>query len=264
MARKIQGIDFPVLLVEVDTTGVSLEDHVIHVVAVLVQQGQEGEVLVEDAYAGFQQPGRESTKEAFRAHGIGMGRLEGQSLDIQRLGDLVSRATSIVSRSPRFNAKKLHALVPECLDKRWYPYPYQIQNWRWEHFPASTRMSIMCGEAENDGYGRVHPLSELASIDARTYELVFGEGGPPEVSVKFGRRKNVGSFPEALLKCVVGDSYRFHGKEGYDFITAYCGSGDADRERAFRLATTPSNLELVGRSATLMRIDGPTYIIQED
>ncbi len=264
MAKKVQGIDFPVLLVELDTTGVSREDGVIHAVAVLVQQRQGGEVVVGDAYVGFQQPERESTAEAFEAHGIGRERLNGKSLDISRLSELVGRAASIVSRSPTFSAKKLHTLAPECLNKRWYPYPYQVQNWRWEHFPASTRMAIMCGEVENDGYGRVHPLSELASIDARSYELVFGEAGPPEVSVTFGRRKIVGSFPEALLKCVVGDSFRFHGKEGYDFITAYCGSGDAERERAFRLAPTHSNLELVGRWASLVRVDGTIYRIKED
>lgn len=260
MARN-KPIDFPVLLVECDTTGVTRDDPIIHIMCVLVDKGQDGNAHPAATYTGYQEVATPSSEEAFRAHGISNERLKGESLDLEQIRGLIAQAGSIVSRSPRFNAKKLHALVPQCLEKRWFPYPHRIQNWRWEHFPAVARMAIMCGEVENDGYGTIHHLSELLKIEASSYEVVFDEDGPPTLTVKFGRRKVLECFPEALLKCVEGDRFRFHGKEGYDFITAYCDSGDAYRDRAFRLQTTPSNLALAGTWAYLQKIKGNEYVI---
>lgn len=260
MARN-KPIDFPVLLVEADTTGVTREDPIIHVMCVVVEKGENGKAHPAAMYAGYQEVARPSSEEAFKAHGIPDERLKGESLDVEQIRGLVAQASSIVSRSPRFNAKKLHALVPECLEKRWFLYPHRIQNWRWKHFPAETRMAIMCGEVENDGYGTIHHLSELLKIEASSYEVVFDEDGPPTLAVKFGRRRVLECFPEALLKCVEGDRFRFHGKEGYDFITAYCDSGDAYRDRAFRLQTTSSNLALSGTWADLQKIKGNEYVI---
>jgi hypothetical protein len=125
-------------------------------------------------------------------------------------------------------------------------------------------MEVMIGNTESFGYGRCHPLSELLDIDAEQYSLVFDEDGPPEVSVRFGSRKVLCGFAEALLKCAVGTPFRLHGKEGYDFITGYCNDGPAFRERAFRLANTPSNLELVENhplDVYLQRIEGLTYFL---
>lgn len=262
MARN-KPIDFPVLLVEADTTGVTRDDPIIHIMCVLVEKGADGKVQTAAMYTGYQKVARPSTEEAFKAHGIPEERLKGEKLDVDQIRAMVAQAGSIVSRSPRFNAKKLHALVPECLEKRWYAYPNVIQNWRWEHFPAVVRMSIMCGQVENDGYGRVHDLSELLSIDARLYEAVFDENGPPKLTVKFGRRKVLECFPEALLKSVKGGRFRLHGKDGYDFITAYYDLGDLHSVRAFRLKNTPSNLALSGTWAYLLEINGNEYVIGE-
>jgi len=260
MARN-KPIDFPVLLVEADTAGVIRNDPIIHIMCVLVEKGEDGKAYPAAAYTGYQEVDKLSSEEAFKAHGISNERLKGERLDLEQIRGLVAQAGSIVSRSPRFNAKKLHALVPECLEKRWFPYPHRIQNWRWKHFPAVARMAIMCGQVENDGYGTIHHLSELLRIEANSYEVVFDEGGPPTLTVKFGRRKVLECFPEALLKCVEGARFRFHGKEGYDFVTAYCDSGDANRDRAFRLQTTPSNLALSGSRAYLQKIKGSEYLI---
>ncbi|WP_225765968.1 hypothetical protein [Stenotrophomonas sp. Marseille-Q4652] len=258
---KTRSIDFPVLLVEADTTGVTPDDPIIHIMCVLVEEAQDGKLRPAAAYTGYQEVQRLSSKEAFKAHGIPNERLKGERLDLEKIRGLIAEAGSIVSRSPRFNAKKLHALIPECLEKRWFPYPHRIQNWRWEHFPAMARMAIMCGEVANDGYGTFHHLTELLKIDARSYEVVFDEDGPPKLTVKFGRRKVLECFPEALLKCVEGDRFRFHGKKGYDFVTAYCDSGAANRSRAFRLQTTPSNLALSGNWAYLRKIEGDEYLV---
>lgn len=103
-------------------------------------------------------------------------------------------------------------------------------------------MAVLLGEVKSFGYGRRHLLTELLTIPLDSHTLVFDEDGPPQVNVRFGRRKVLEGFPEALLKCVVGTRFRLHGAENYDFITAYCQDGAAYRERAFRLATTPSNL----------------------
>lgn len=258
---KIQAIDFPVLLVEADTTGVTREDPIIHIACVLVDKGDSGQTIPSVVYTGYQEVTRTSTDDAFKAHGILPERLIGEQLDVSLIRSLVERAESIVSRNPRFNAKKLQALAPECLEKRWFPYPHRIQNWRWQHFPAIARMAIMCGEVENDCYGKTHELSELLNIDVSSYELVFDEEGPPQLTVKFGRRKVLECFPETLLKCIPGDRFRFHGKEDYDFITAYCDSGNAYRERAFRLQNTPSNLALSGTWVYLKQIKGREYML---
>lgn len=256
-------IALPALLIELDTTGVSREDSVIHLVCRLVNQGDDSLRTV-DAYSGYQFSDRPSSPEAFSVHGLSEDALRGKQLDVSRLRGLVSTAGCIVSRHPRFTAKKLHALVPECLDKRWYEYPARIQGFPGRPFPANERMDVLVGDVESFGYGRHHHLKELFDIDAERYTLVFDEDGPPEVSVKFGRRKVIGGFAEALLKCSVGTRFRLHGKEGYDFITGYCSDGPADRERAFRLANTPSNLELVRNNhldVFLERVDGLTYFL---
>lgn len=261
MKKKGKYIEFPVLLAEIDTTGLNRDDPAIHCALVLIKQGEDGEIQICDTYNGFQDTDKEITPEAFTVHGITKAQLHGQRFDMQKISILVTQAKSIVSRSPQFNARKLHALAPECLKKRWYPYPHKIQNWHWQHFPALARMAIMCGHIENENYGRAHPISDLKEIPYSFYEPVFDENGPPDITVNIGRRKVVGQFPKTLLKCVAGDKFRFHGHEGYDFITAYCCSGDADRDRAFRLATTPSNLELTNKFATLKSINGNIYNI---
>lgn len=259
-----QQISFPALLVELDTTGVRREDRPIYIVCKLVDQSEDGQLVVAASYAGFQQPDHPSTPEAFAVHGLTEDLLRGKQLDLTNLRELVGSAACVVSRNPKFTARKLHAFIPECLDKRWYEYPSRIQGYPGARFPANERVEIMIGNAESFGYGRRHPLAELLHIDAERYDLVFDEEGPPEVSVRFGRRKVLGGFAEALLKCTVGTPFRLHGKEGYDFITGYCNDGPAFRERAFRLANTPSNMELVDNhhlDVYLERIEGLTYFL---
>lgn len=261
---RIQKIPLPVLLVELDTTGISREDHLIHVVCRLVDKTESGPPEVVAEYSGQQYSERPSTIEAFAVHGLTRHALLGKELDLRRLRELVASSACIVSRNPKFTAKKLHALVPECLNRRWYEYPARIQGYPGAHFPANERMEVLIGNVESFGYGRRHPLSELLAINAEQYTLVFDEGGPPEVSLRFGRRKVLGCFADALLKCEVGARFRLHGAEDYDFITGYCNDGPAYRERAFRLSTTSSNLELVRNQQLdvyLDRIDGLTYFL---
>lgn len=255
-------IRWPLLLVELDTTGVQREDEVIHVAAALVDHIPDGKPTIVDAYYGFRESPRPCTPEALAYHGLTAERLRGQAIDLGRLRDLVGRAGTLISRNPRFTARKLHALVPACLDKRWYEYPYRIQGPPGEIFPADARLEVLLGRRESFGYGRLHPLSLLAQIDAEDYILVFDEDGPPSVSVRFGRRKVLEGFAEALLKCEPGTRFRLHGQPGYDFITGYCHDGPAFRERAFRLAPTPANFELVDRhhlDVYLERVTGLTY-----
>ncbi|WP_157753811.1 hypothetical protein [Lysobacter capsici] len=247
---------------ELDTTGVSREDLVIQVVCELVDWADGGWLQAVESYRGLRSVDRSSTPEALAVHGLSEDVLLGNKLELALLHNLVERAACLVSRHPRFTAKKLHSLVPACLGKRWYEYPAHIQGYPGATFPATERMSVMAGRAESFGYGRRHQLSELLDIDGEQHVLVFDEEGPPEVSVRFGRRKVLGGFAEALLKCEVGTRFRLHGKEGYDFITGYCNDGPAYRERAFRLATTPSNLELVSDrhlDIYLKQIEGMTY-----
>ncbi len=262
---KKTRIAFPVLLIELDTTGVEREDRPIHVVAWLADRTETGDVIIVAKYAGFQEPDRPSTQIARQYHGISDEILRGQEMPLARLRHVVSKAASIVSRSPRFTAKKLHALVPDCLGKPWYAFPDSIQNWTKGPFSANERMKIMTGQVENVGVGRCHSLSELLKMDERAYELVLDEDGPPTVTVKLGRRNVLEAFPEAMLACRVGTRFRLHGKDGYDFITGYCeAEGPAFRQRAFRLANTPANLALATGSdkwVYLNRIEGLTYYL---
>ena len=233
-------------------------------VCTLVDQMESGPPQVIDSFVGQQEGNRPSTLEAFSVHGLVEDSLVGQTLDLPGLQVLTDQAACFISRNPRFTAKKLHALIPNCLTKRWYEYPARLQGYPGAHFPANERMDVMIGQVESFGYGRLHPLGELLGIDADSYTLVFDENGPPEVSVHFGRRKIIDAFAEALLKCEVGTRFRLHGKEGYDFITGYCHDGPAFRERAFRLATTPSNLELVRDhhlDVYLERVEGSNYVL---
>lgn len=262
--RRHPQIAFPALLVELDTTGVKREDRPIHIVCRLVDQSNEGQLTVTGSYVGFQQPDHPSSPEAFSVHGLAEELLHKKELDLARLRELVASAACIISRNPKFTAKKLHTLIPECLIKRWYQYPSCIQGYPGAHLAANERMEVLIGNVESFGYGRRHPLTDLLDIDAEQYSLVFDEDGPPNVSVRFGRRKVLDGFAEALLKCAVGSCFRLHGKEGYDFITGYCSDGPAFRERAFRLANTPSNMELVENhqlDVYLDRIEGTTFYL---
>ena len=135
MARN-KPIDFPVLLVECDTTGVTRDGPIIHIMCVLVEKGQDGNAHPAAVYTGYQEVARPSSQEAFKAHGIPDERLKGESLDVEQIRGLIAQADSIVSRIPRFNAKKLHALVPECLEKRWFPYPEQDSELALGAFPG--------------------------------------------------------------------------------------------------------------------------------
>ncbi|MFY2764879.1 hypothetical protein [Arenimonas sp. MALMAid1274] len=256
-------IPWPALLVELDTTGVTREDQVIQVVCALVDKiDVDGALGVVAQYAGLQQPQRPSSPEAFAVHGLTDDVLCGKTFDRTFIADLVGRAACIVSRHPRFTARKLHGLAPQCLEKRWHEYPDRIQGYPYSKFPANERMEVLTGKVESFGYGRLHSLGRLRAIQAERHTLVFDENGPPLVEVKFGRRKVLQGFPEALLKCEEGTRFRLHGTEDHDFITGYCDGGPADRDRAFRLAITPSNLELANnsrREVYLDRIDGLTY-----
>lgn len=254
-------IAWPVLLIELDTTGVDRHDQVIRVECALVDQRPDGTLNVVSRYSGFEQPSLPISPAAYAVHGLTEEKLRGRTIHHVRLEALVSRAASIISRHPSFTAKKLHALVPGCLAKRWYEYPARIQGFPGDPFPADARMAVLLGEVKSFGYGRRHLLTELLTIPLDSYTLVFDEDGPPQVNVKLGRRKVLEGFPDAMLKCAVGTRFRLHGAEDYDFITGYCNDGPAYRERAFRLATTPSNLALVEARQTvyLERVDGLTY-----
>ena len=262
MKKRTQQIPLPVLLVELDTTGVTREDLPIQVVCRLVDRDGDGQLQMVDEYVGRQPAHRASTPEALAVHGLTQDALLTRSLNLSRIRGLVERAACVVSRNPRFTAKKLHALIPECLAARWYEYPARLQGYPGAHFPADERMDVMTGRVESFGYGRLLALNELMDIDAEQYTLVFDEDGPPEVSVHFGRHKILCGFAETLLKCEVGACFRLHGREDYDFITGYCNDGPAFRERAFRLGNTPSNLKLVQEhhlDVYLERIEGLNF-----
>ncbi|WP_421568920.1 hypothetical protein [Stenotrophomonas sp. PD6] len=82
MARN-KPIDFPVLLVECDTTGVTRDDPIIHIMCVLVDKGQDGNAHPAAIYTGYQEVAGPSSEEAFKAHGIPDERLKGESLDLE-------------------------------------------------------------------------------------------------------------------------------------------------------------------------------------
>lgn len=75
MARN-KPIDFPVLLVEADTTGVTRDDPIIHFMCVLVEKGEDGEAHPAAGYTGYQEVDKPSSEGAFKAHGIPDERLK--------------------------------------------------------------------------------------------------------------------------------------------------------------------------------------------
>ncbi len=109
MAR-IKPIDFPVLLVECDTTGVMRDDPIIHIMCVLVEG--TASVLLPCIPATRRWP--DLPRKRRSRHGIPDERLKGEP---RRGADPRSDRPSRLHcfKEPTVQRQKLHALVPECL-----------------------------------------------------------------------------------------------------------------------------------------------------
>lgn len=105
-------IAWPVLLIEVDTTGVDRHDQVIRVECALADQHPDGTLGVVARYSGFEQPSLPISPAAYAVHGLTEERLRGRTIHRVRLEALVSRAACIISRHP---ASPRASSTPWCL-----------------------------------------------------------------------------------------------------------------------------------------------------
>lgn len=109
-------------LVDVETTGLDPRRHeVLELACILFAYDREtGAVTgILDEYAGFREPARPIPRQATAIHGITLAMVQGQRLDLDRIGALLARAEFIIAHNAAFDAGFVCPLCPEAAAKPW-------------------------------------------------------------------------------------------------------------------------------------------------
>ena len=110
------------LVVDTETTGLSRDDEVIELGAILFAFSRySGRVLKElDRYHGFREPARPISWGAARKHGLTVDKLVGFDLDYTRLAHLFYQAQLVIAHNASFDFRFVSGLVPNARETPWH------------------------------------------------------------------------------------------------------------------------------------------------
>lgn len=132
LRRKARLDDWPVMgdpdrpgpiiaVVDVETEGLDAEtDHIIEIAAALVQADADGRItgIIDKAY-GLQDPGRPLSPKIIQLTGLDDRKLEGRSIDIEKMTVFFARADAVLAHGARFDAGFCRRLMPEIAHLPW-------------------------------------------------------------------------------------------------------------------------------------------------
>jgi len=110
------------LLVDTETTGLTLEDEMVEIGLLLFQFNRDsGEILaILDEYCGLREPKSTVNQGAQAVHGIPAEMLKGKSFDDAKIKRMIGQTEILIAHNVEFDRPFVTKLYPEAGEKDWY------------------------------------------------------------------------------------------------------------------------------------------------
>jgi DNA polymerase-3 subunit epsilon len=110
------------LLVDTETTGLTLEDEMVEIGLLLFQFDRDtGEIMeIKGEYSGLREPKITMNKEAQAVHGIPFEQLKGKEFDDAKVKELIAQTEVFIAHNVEFDRPFVTKMYPEAGEKDWY------------------------------------------------------------------------------------------------------------------------------------------------
>lgn len=110
------------LLVDTETTGLTLEDEMVEIGMFLFQFDRDtGEIMeIKGEYSGLREPGITMDQAAQQVHGIPFEQLKGKEFDHTKVKELIDQTEIFIAHNVEFDRPFVTKMYPEAGEKEWY------------------------------------------------------------------------------------------------------------------------------------------------
>lgn len=105
-------------VLDCETTGITQKDEIITLALIYGEVDAKGHFLSTTEWYGERCPNVEMSRGAYRIHGRTIESLQGKSLDVDDLRNIISGIEVLIAHNSRFDARMLAQLLPEVWEKK--------------------------------------------------------------------------------------------------------------------------------------------------
>ncbi|MFW6029471.1 MAG: exonuclease domain-containing protein [Halanaerobiales bacterium] len=130
--------------IDVETTGLSNFDEIIEFAICLFEfEWESGKILgVVDRYSGLREAAVPINPQAEKVHGISAEDIEGKSLDLERITELIGRTDFLISHNVAFDKRFVSKILPSVKNKKWLCSMKGI-NWKSKGFKSRGLQKLL-------------------------------------------------------------------------------------------------------------------------
>lgn len=107
------------LIIDTETTGLTISDEFIEITTVLVKFDQQGNLTISDKYTGLREPNVEIKPKAQMVHNIDQQMLENKNIDHQKLYELFNQTDLLVAHNISFDKRFIKKEFEDLNNKTW-------------------------------------------------------------------------------------------------------------------------------------------------
>lgn len=111
--------DNKAIIIDTETTGLTINDEFIEITAILVEFDKQGNLTIIDKYTGLREPNVNIDPKAQKVHNIDQQMLKNKQIDQQKLDNLFNQADLLVAHNVSFDKKFIKKEINGLNNKVW-------------------------------------------------------------------------------------------------------------------------------------------------
>lgn len=111
--------DNKALIIDTETTGLTIRDEFIEITAILVEFDKQGKLTIIDKYTGLREPNVDIDPKAQEVHNITPRMLKNERIDHQKLSELFNQTNLLVAHNISFDKKFVKKEIDGLNNKVW-------------------------------------------------------------------------------------------------------------------------------------------------
>ncbi|MEJ6950864.1 exonuclease domain-containing protein [Natronospora cellulosivora (SeqCode)] len=130
--------------IDVETTGLSNSDEIIEFAICLFEfEWESGKILgVVDRYSGLREANVAINPQAEKVHGINANDIKGESLDIERISELIKKVDFLVSHNVSFDRRFVKKII-HCVEKKRWLCSMKGIDWKRKGFKSKGLQKLL-------------------------------------------------------------------------------------------------------------------------